>query len=121
MFPQNVYHCPCVNLQIKLCLVNGQYSLSDICEKVRTEIVGDNIYYCKCGNDLEHAIFSCKKHMHLISVCELRENQRCFRCMRRYLKLAYHCCYDHTKFDLPTSVKKEKKTLKLIVEKLKIG
>ena len=119
MFPQNVYHCPCVSLQIKLCLVNGQYSLSDICKRVKTKIVGDNIYYCKCGKDKEHAIFSCKKHMRLISLCD--KKQRCFRCMEKYLKLAYHCCYDHTKFDLPTSVKKEKKTLKLIVEKLKIG
>ena len=121
MFPKNVYHCPCVNLQIKLCLVNGHYSLSDICQKVKEELIGDNVYYCKCGNDLEHAIFSCKKHMSLISVCELNDNQRCLRCMRRYLKLAYHCCYAHTSFDLPTSIKKDKKTLCLIVQKLKIG
>ena len=30
MFPQTVYHCSCVSLQIKLCLVNGHYSLKDI-------------------------------------------------------------------------------------------
>ena len=118
MFPKNVYHCPCVNLQIKLCLVNGQYSLTDICEKVRKEIVGDNIYYCKCGNESEHAIFSCKKHMRMISGCELNDNQRCHRCMKNYLQLAYNCCYDHTSFDVPMSVKKEKKTLMLIVEKI---
>ena len=119
MFPQNVYHCPCVSLLIKLCLVNGQYLLSDICKTLKKKIVGDNIYYCKCGNELQHAVFSCKKHMRLISLRE-RKKKRCFRCMGKYLKLAYNCCYDYTKFDLPKSVKKNKKTLKLIVEKLKI-
>ena len=118
MFPQNVYHCPCVSLLIKLCLVNEEYSLSDICKMIRNKkVTGDNIYYCKCGNELEHAIFSCKKHMRLISLCE-RSKKRCFRCMGKYLKSAYNCCYDYTKFDVPTSVKKDKKTLKLIVQKL---
>ena len=119
MFPKNVYHCPCVDLQIKLCLVNGQYLLSDICNKLRKEIVGDNIYYCKCGNDLQHVIFSCRKHMSLKSVCELHKNQRCYNCIKTYLRLAYDCCYNHTSFDIPMSVKKQKKTLMLMVQKCK--
>ena len=68
MFPKKVYHCPCVSLQIKLCLVNGDYSLKDICKKlnqVEVEVEGDNqkIYCSKCGDNMEDVIFSCTKHM----------------------------------------------------------
>ena len=120
MFPEKVYHCSCVDLKIKLCLVDGHYSLEDICKKINEQLYADNIYYCKCGDTLENVIFSCRQHMSLISGCEL-DNKRCLRCIKKYLKIAYDCCYNHTNFDLPMSIKKEKKVLCLIVEKLKIG
>ena len=33
-FPEKVYHCSCVSLDVKLCLVNGNYSLTDICNEI---------------------------------------------------------------------------------------
>ena len=55
--------------------------------------------------------------MSMISGCEM-DNEKCLRCIKRYLKTAFDCCYDHTNFDLPMSIKKEKKVLCLIVQKL---
>ena len=120
MFPKNVYHCSCVGFEIKLCLVNGHYSLKDICKKLNEKLDADRKIYCsKCGDNLKEVIFSCRQHMSLVSLCE-HDNEKCVRCIKRYLKMAYHC-YDYTSFNLPLSIKKEKKTLCLIVEKLKIG
>ena len=119
MFPKTVYHCSCVALEIKLCLVNGNYSLKDIVKKLNKKASYRKIYCSKCGDNLENVIFSCRKHMHLISICELKDKGRCLRCIKRYLKTAYDCCnYDYTNFDLQMSIKREKKTLCLIVEKL---
>ena len=121
MFPNKVYHCPCVNLEIKLCLVNGHYSLKDICKKLN-EKKGDRKIYCsKCGDDLQDVIFSCTEHMNLVifstkevdGYFELDEKvkESCKYCLKKYLKEAYHCCYDYTNFDVPIEVKKEKKVL----------
>ena len=30
MYPKNVFHCPCVAFQVKMCLIEGHYSLKDI-------------------------------------------------------------------------------------------
>lgn len=120
MFPKNIYHCPCVNFEIKLCLVNGHYSLNDICKKLNEKDTEYKIYCSKCGYNLEDAIFSCRKHMSMLSYCE-KHDKECKRCIKRYLQIAYRCCYDYTSFDLPISIKKEKKTLCLIIEKIKIG
>ena len=117
MFPQRVYHCSCVSLLIKLCLVNGLYSLKDIVGKLKSEYIKNGIYFCKCGNDLQNVVFSCREHMSMVTLCE-KDNRKCRRCMIQYLKTAYDCCYNYTNFDLPLSIKKEKKVLRLIVEKL---
>ena len=125
MFPKKVYHCPCVSLQIKLCLVNGDYSLKDICKKLnQVEVEKDDnqkIYCSKCGDNMEDVIFSCTKHMSLVifrvnnnyDYIELNEETKnsCKKCIKKYLQIAYHCCYDYTSFDLPIAIKKEKKTL----------
>ena len=121
MFPKNIYHCPCVNFEIKLCLVNGHYSLDDICKKLNEKFDTEQKIYCsKCGYNLEDAIFSCRKHMSMLSYCE-KHDKECKRCIKRYLQIAYRCCYDYTSFDLPISIKKENKTLCLIIKKIKIG
>ena len=77
MFPKTVYHCSCVDLEIKLCLVNGHYSLKDICKKLNEKVNTDRKIYCsKCGDNLEYVIFSCREHMSLVSGCEV-DNERC--------------------------------------------
>ena len=106
MFPETVYHCQCVSLQIKLCLVNGQYCLTDIVEKLK-EKCHSEIYYCKCGNNHQNVVFSCRNHMSLVCLCK-KSNQQCEPCMKSYLKAAYRL-YDKTNFDLPLSIKKKKK------------
>ena len=127
MFPNKVYHCPCVKLEIKLCLVNGQYSLKDIIKKLNEKIDALKIYCSKCGDDLQDVIFSCTQHMQLVIVSIKEENgyfeldekvkDSCKYCLKKYLKVAYHCCYDHTNFDVPITIKKEKKVLCLRIAK----
>ena len=125
MFPNKIYHCPCASLQIKLCLVNGYYSLKDICKKLNQIEFDRKIYCTKCGDDMNDVIFSCTQHMSLIvfsikqTSCYIELNEEaknsCRQCIRKYLQLACRCCYDYTNFDLPISIKKEKKTLCLRV------
>ena len=127
MYPHKVYHCPCVSLDIKLCLVNGQYSLKDICKKLNQSKDHKRIYCCKCGDGC--VIFSCINHIRVRIFCnkqygsyfELNEKTKnCRRCLRRYLQAAYSCCYEHTDFDVPIAIKKKKKVLCLRVMNKKI-
>ena len=116
MYPKRVYHCPCVAFEIKLCLVEGVYSLKDIVSNLNQKVNPScKIYSSKCGN--EEVIFSCRKHMSFVSGCEIYK-KRCLKCIKTYLQTAYHCCYEYTNFDLPLLIKKEKKVLCLIVKKL---
>ena len=125
-FPKKVYHCSCLSLNIKLCLVNGKYSLTDICNEINQRR-GDRIFCCRCGDDKQFAIFSCIKHMAMVVFSQKNNNDyielnaqakdQCFYCIKKYLKVAYKCCYEYTDFDLPMSIKKEKKTLCLCLRK----
>lgn len=128
MFPNKVYHCPCVNLEIKLCLVNGQYSLKDICKKLNQTIDDKKIYCSKCGDDLQNVVFSCVNHMQLVifsvkqdgcyvELDEMTKNS-CKYCIKKYLQAAYDCCYEHTNFDVPIAIKKKKKVLCLRLIKI---
>lgn len=128
MFPNKVYHCSCVSLEIKLCLVNGQYSLRDICKKLNETIDDKKIYCSKCGDDLQNVIFSCVNHMQLVifsvkqdgCYVELDEKTKnsCRYCIKKYLQAAYDCCYEHTDFDVPIAIKKKKKVLCLRLTKI---
>ena len=130
MYPNKVYHCPCVSLEIKLCLVNGHYSVKDICKKLNQSIDDIKIYCCKCGDGLQDVIFSCVDHMKLIILsCEndgtfveltQKDKNSCKICIKRYLQTACECCYDHTKFDIPIAIKKQKKVLCLRLKKCDI-
>ena len=123
-FPKKVYHCLCASLQIKLCLVNGNYSFEDICNELN-QYDGDKLYSAKCGD--QDVIFSCLKHMSMVvftqqindDYVELTEKTKdnCLTCIKKYLQIAYHCCYNYTDFDLPMIIKKEKKTLCLCLRK----
>ena len=128
MFPNKVYHCSCVSLEIKLCLVNGQYSLRDICKKLNETIDDKKIYCSKCGDDLQNVIFSCVNHMQLVifsvkqdgCYVELDEKTKnsCRYCIKKYLQATYDCCYEHTDFDVPIAIKKKKKVLCLRLTKI---
>ena len=125
-FPKKVYHCSCVSLNIKLCLVNGDYSFEDIYNKLN-QVDCDKLYCTICGDQNEDVIFSCIKHMAMVvysqkmygNYIEFTNEAKnyCSRCVEKYLKIAYHCCYQYTDFDLPTTIKKEKKTLCLCLRK----
>ena len=38
MYPKKVFHCACVAFEIKLCLINGDYSLKDIVSKLNEKV-----------------------------------------------------------------------------------
>ena len=122
MYPNKVYHCPCVSLDIKLSLVNGEYSLKDICKRLNQSKDHRRIYCCKC-NDAS-VVFSCINHIPVVifpvkkdgSYFKLdAKTKNCRRCLRKYLQAAYSYCYEHTDFDLPIAIKKKKKVLRLCV------
>lgn len=125
--PKKVYHCSCADLTIKLCLVNGDYSVKDICNKLKlNQLDCDKLYCTKCGDNMEDVIFSCINHMKLVvfseKICEnyieLNEENKnnCKRCIKKYLQIAYSCCYNYTDFNLPMEIKKKKKTLCLCLD-----
>ena len=124
MYPDKVYYCPCVKIDVMLCLVNGDYSLQDIISKLKKCSVNRVFYCCKCGNDKRDVIFSCVDHMQLKTFLagdnhiSKDHKNKCKRCIKKYLKTAYSCCYEHTKFDISLAIKKEKKVLCLRLTEL---
>ena len=124
MYPNKVYYCPCIKIDVMLCLVNGDYSLKDITQKIKKSSVNRLFYCCKCGNDNRNVIFSCVNHMRLntflIGDEHLSDDHKknCKHCIKKYLKIAYCCCYQHTKFDVPLPIKKQKKVMRLRLTKL---
>ena len=116
MFPEKVYHCPCVAFEVKLCLVDGIYSLKDIILRLNEKLNSNCKVYCsKCCND--NVVFSCRQHMSFVTNCE-KDNKTCLKCIKTFLQTSYYWSYEHTNFDLPLLIKKEKKVLCLVVEKL---
>ena len=116
MFPKRVYHCSCVAFEIKLCLVDGDYSLKDIISKLNKKVNSNCKIYCsKCGN--EEVVFSCRQHMSFVTNCEI-DSKTCLKCIKTFLQTGYYWCYEYTNFDLPLLIKKDKKVLCLVVEKL---
>ena len=128
MYPNKVYHCQCVSLDVKLCLVNGDYSLKDICTKLRQSKVNRLFYCCKCGDSKQNVIFSCFDHMQLTIFygkyndgclhLQQQSKNKCKRCIKKYLQLVHSSCYEHTNFDIPLTIKKERKVLCLSLEKI---
>ena len=125
MYPNKVYHCPCVSLDIKLSLVNGEYSLKDICKRLNQSKEHRRIYCCKCNDN--YVVFSCINHIPVVifsvkkdgSYFKLNEKTKnCRRCLRRYLQAAYSYCYEYTDFDVPIAIKKKKKVLRLRLTKI---
>ena len=107
MYPEKVYHCSCVDFQIKLCLINGHYSFKDIISNLNQNLnVNRKIYSSKCGKN--EVIFSCREHMSLKSICEINNSKRCLKCIKSYMQTAYYCCYEYTNFDLPLVIIKKK-------------
>lgn len=125
MFPDKVYYCPCLKVVIMTCLVNGNYLLNDIINEIKKKSKVNKLFYCtKCGCNKQNVIFSCVDHMKLktflVGDDHLTEEHRnsCPRCIKKYLKTAYSCCYKHVKFDVPRQLKKEKAVLCLRLTKL---
>ena len=124
MYPDKVYYCPCLKIDVMMCLVNGDYSLNDIISQLKKSKVKRLFYCTKCGNDKKSVIFSCVGHMRLKTFLvgdeHLTEEHRnnCIQCLKKYLRTAYSCCYEHTKFDIPLPIKKDKKVLCLRLTKL---
>ena len=114
MYPIRVYHCSCVAIEIRLCLIDGHYSLKDIVSKLNEKVNCSRIYSIKCGK--HEAIFSCRKHMQFTTKCET-DKKRCLKCIRTYLTISYDR-YEYTNFTVPQLVKEKKKKLALILRKI---
>ena len=121
-FPQRVYHCSCLHSIIISCLVDGIYSLGDICHQIRQVNTAIKKIYCaKCGDDKQDVIFSCCDHMSMIifSVkssdkttasiyCNDETKNYCIKCVKKYLQTMYYR-YQHTNFDLPLATTRKRK------------
>ena len=124
MFPEKVYFCSCIKIDVMKCLVNGDYSLKDIINKLKKSSVKKLFYCTKCGENKQNVIFSCVQHMrlktYLVGDDHLTDEHRdnCKKCLKKYLRTAYSCCYEHVKFDIPLPIKKQKKVLCLRLTKL---
>ena len=112
MYPARVYHCSCVAFEIRLCLIDGHYSLNDIVSKLNEK--SGRIYSVKCGNN--EVVFSCREHMQFTTKCEI-DKKRCLKCIRTYLKISYNR-YEYTNFTIPQVIKEKKKKLCLILRKI---
>ena len=125
MYPQKVYYCPCLKINVMMCLVDGCYSLNDIIYKIKNNSKVKKLFYCtRCGDQKKHAIFFCVGHMKLRTFLVGDNNltdehkNRCPRCIKKYLRTSFSCCYQYTKFDVPLPVKRQKKVLCLRLVKL---
>ena len=65
MFPDKVYYCPCLKIDVMMCLVNRDYSLNDIINRLKKSKVNKLFYCVKCGDAKQHVVFSCVDHMKL--------------------------------------------------------
>ena len=131
-FPQKVYRCSCLDTVIVSCLVDGIYSLADICDKIsKTNCTPSQKLYCaKCGDNKQDVIFSCADHMAMIIIAVKRYDctkspdkstasiyfydetkTYCRGCVKKYLEEMYYY-YRHTNFDLPLGTKTRKRKLK---------
>ena len=125
MYPNKVYYCPCLKIDVMMCLVDGDYCLKDICSKIKKSSKVKRLFFCtKCGDQNRCVIFSCVDHMRLktflVGDNHLSDDHKnnCKQCIKKYLRIAYSCCYEHVKFDVPLQIKKEKKVLRLRLTKL---
>ena len=116
MFPQRVYHCSCAAFEIRLCLINGHYSLNDIVSKLNEKVNCKRLYSIKCGRN--EAVFSCRQHMQFTTKCEKdNDKKRCLKCIRTYLICSYDR-YNYTNFTVPQVVKEKKMKLALVLRKI---
>ena len=116
-FPQKVYYCSCVKSIIISCLLDGMYSLGDICNEItQVDTFFKKIYCTKCGDNKQNVIFSCTGHMPMVIFdskpavngniyCLIKRKINCRICIKKYLQKMYYC-YQHTIFDLPMENKK---------------
>ena len=80
-FPKKVYRCPCVLSAVKHCFENGQHSLGEILESVKSCDYGEllsfsDVFGNKVGNEKEDCLIVCIEHLRIILI-----SKRKFKCM----------------------------------------
>ena len=107
-FPEKVYRCSCLERVITSCLANEIYSLVDICLKVNGT-TDKMIFCCKCGEDQQNAIFSCRDYIPIIiygvqysaadDTIFLRDETKtyCPICVKKCLQQIYYL-FEHVNF-----------------------
>ena len=115
LFPERVYHCPCLHLAIeerffneeKSSIADVAYYLADF--EFKNKPLMSRIFLTRVDKNKEHCLFSCEVHLRTIIlgmrkfVCTLVENEQtvsveysnkkevyCIGCVRHYMFLAYN-------------------------------
>ena len=115
LFPERVYHCPCLRLAIEECFFNEEnsrianiaYYLADF--EFKNKLLMSIIFSAILGENKEYRLFSCEAHLRTIIlgmrkfVCMSVENEQtvsieysnkkevyCVGCVRHYMLLAYN-------------------------------
>ena len=80
-FPKKVYRCPCVLSAVKHCFENGEHSLGEILESVKSfdysePLPFSEIFGTKVGKEKEDCLIVCIEHLRIILI-----SKRNFKCM----------------------------------------
>ena len=116
------FHKKFTIVHIVSCLVDGIYSLADICNKIiEVDTPFKKIYYAKCGDNKQDVVFSCTAHMSIVIISvKMYDGEKfsdstggidwcdetktyCSKCVKKYLQKMY-CYYVHKNFDLPLAI-----------------
>ena len=118
-FPRKVYRCAFLSEVIQKSLDNGDHSLVDILDNIKSfnfyddSLLAEKVFSIKCGDNNKDCIFVCEKHLTIVLiakrqfVCTQTEKSEtatvkyvvgkketyCKGCIKHYLKLMFHYFY----------------------------
>ena len=118
-FPRKVYQCACLSEVIQKSLDNGNHSLVDILDNIKSfnfyddSLLAEKVFSRECGDGNKDYIFVCEKHLAIVLiakrqfVCTQTKNSEtstlkyvggkketyCKGCIKHYLKLMFHYFY----------------------------
>ena len=114
-FPIKIYRCPCVLSAVKHCFENGEHSLREILESVKSFDYGEPLHFSeifctKVGNKKEDCLIACIEHLRIVLIskrkikcttedCEntlvipIFEERYCRGCVKKYMRQMYWYFY----------------------------
>ena len=114
LFPERVYHCPCIRVPVEECFNHGENSIADMIRYLKefdyknNDLLSTRFLSTTVGENKEHFLFVCETHMKTLLVgtrkitCTSAENNQtvsveytdkkevfCISCVRHYMKFMY--------------------------------